>query len=71
VSCAYLRGRKGLGTCFLNAPLQKLLAINWFRGANLAKAQKSNQAHQKAAGITFAMEIIIMMCWSIWTERDA
>jgi hypothetical protein len=31
---------------------KKLLAVDWYPGTNLAKAQKSNQAHQKAAGIT-------------------
>jgi hypothetical protein len=37
----------------------------------LLKAEKAARHIKRALGLPFAMDIIIVMCWCIWTERNA
>jgi hypothetical protein len=72
VNCASDRGKKAYAIYFLDALLQKkLLAADWDQHSSLVTSKRAIKRIKTMIGLPFSMDIIIIMCWSIWSERNS
>jgi hypothetical protein len=68
----FFRKKKHLDTCSLNVHLPKIDGYKLIRVnvPHWLEAERVSRRIERALRVSFAMKIIIIMCWSIWTERN-
>jgi hypothetical protein len=71
VNYAFFRGNKKINIYSLTTPLQKncwnALGVT---PPNRLNADRATKSIKRQLLVPFAMDIIIIMCWVIWTERN-
>jgi hypothetical protein len=71
VSCAFFRARRNLDTYSSNAPLPRIAgqAIGIIVSSWL-KSDRATRRIKISLNKPFAIEVIILICWSIWTQKN-
>jgi hypothetical protein len=72
VNYVFGKGKKASGTSSSDAPLPKIVGLNWNPNTILVEAFiRAARRIKTMLRVSLAMEIIITMTWNIWTERNS